>query len=50
MAAHEGELVRQGDVDVPEDVLVEFGQLGNLGAGNLNDLIDDLTIEEGRQP
>src|SRR5262249_42396550 len=28
---HEGELVGQGDVHVPEDVLVELGELGDFG-------------------
>src|SRR5439155_26892863 len=49
-AAHERELVRQGDVDVPEDVLVELGKLGHLRARDLDDLADDLAIEQDREP
>ena len=48
-AAHERELVRQGDVDVPEDVFVQLGQLGHFRAGDLDDLADDLPVEERRE-
>ena len=46
MTAHEGELVGQGDVHVAEDVLVELGELRDLGAGDFQDAGDDLTVEE----
>src|SRR5438552_13512919 len=47
-AAHERELVRQRDVDVPEHVLVELGELRDLRAGDLDHLVDDLPVEERR--
>src|SRR5207249_11046743 len=42
---HEGELVGQRDVDVPEDVLVELGELGDLRRRDLVDAGDDCAVE-----
>src|SRR2546426_2149006 len=46
---HERELVRQRDVDVPEDVFVQLGQLSHLWARHFDDLVNDLPVKEPRE-
>ena len=47
--AHQGELVGERDVHVPEDVLVELRQLGNLRGRDLVHPGDDLPVQRDRQ-
>ena len=47
--AHEGKLVGERDVHIPEDVLVELRQLGDLWGRDLVHPRDDLPVERGRQ-
>src|SRR5437870_9737100 len=47
-AAHDRELVGQRDVDVPEHVLIELGELRDLRAGDLDYPAYDLPVEERR--
>ncbi len=46
LVAHERELVREGDVDRPEGVLVELRGLGDDRARDPDDDVDDLLVEE----
>src|SRR5439155_4266329 len=47
--AHEGKLVGERDVHIPEDVLVELRQLGDLWRRDLVRSGNDLPVQGGRE-
>jgi hypothetical protein len=48
LVAEDGQLVDERDVDRPEDVLEQLGQLGSLEARDLHDVVADLCVQGDR--